>query len=136
MFLNRLACLLILFLPPLALADVSKAHKAYNKGIAEYLDKEYDDAIENYDDAIKEGFKDARVYYNRGLAHFMKSDRKKAPDKSELKKALDDFSKATVDNPKFGQAWYMVGLTKQTLGESGYKKDFDRAKELLRSPSK
>ena len=114
-----------------AIADFTQAIKhnpdfvgAYNhRGVA-YLDKgDYDLAIADFTQAInlKE---DSEFYYNRGLAHYKKSDQ--ALPTVDFNKAIADFTKAIDNKPYFvdevyynrGRAWL-------------HQKDWEKAKSDL-----
>ena len=61
-----------------------------NRGRAHANKKDYDRAVEDYDQAIRLGLKDSNVYYRRGLASFEKND---------YGRAIQDFNEALNLDP-------------------------------------
>ncbi|HEY7317957.1 MAG TPA: tetratricopeptide repeat protein [Candidatus Binatia bacterium] len=61
-----------------------------NRGLAYASKKDYDDAIEDYDQAVRLGKKDSDAFYRRGLVHLNKND---------YSRAIQDFDEALKLDP-------------------------------------
>jgi tetratricopeptide (TPR) repeat protein len=103
---TRLACALVLLLPPVALAG------DFERGLEALEKKDYDKAIACFDAHIKANPRDASGYYMRGVAYGNNRD---------FDRAIDDFSLAIKLNPKDPDVFNDRG---QAYGE---KRQFDRA---------
>jgi lipoprotein NlpI len=128
------------------LSDQDLAIVFNNRGLAYYKKKDYDRAIEDYDQAIRLGLKDADSFYRRGLMYFEKDDYNRAiqdfnealklhPDNVavlqkrgwiyELKKdydqAIRDYDRAISLQPDSGPAWVRRANTYQE------KRQYERA---------
>ena len=69
------------------------AEAYYNRGVAYYLQEQYEEAIEDFDEAIYYSNYDfAEAYYNRGVTYYMQG---------QYKEAIEDFDEATYLNPDF-----------------------------------
>jgi tetratricopeptide (TPR) repeat protein len=89
-----------------------------NRGLCYAGLKRYDDAISNYDSAIKLNSSSYAAYNNRGNAHKFKGDRDKA---------LADFNRAVAVKPGAGVAHANIGLIEYYFG-----RHLDRALKHLR----
>ena len=89
------------------------------EGIYYSRNNEYARAIEYYNKAISHGYKEAAVYYNRGLAKYHKGD---------YVGSLMDYEQAIKINPKDAMAWANKGYVLGKLGryEESFK-TFDKA---------
>jgi tetratricopeptide (TPR) repeat protein len=72
------------------LSDQDLAAVFNNRGRAYYNKKDYDRAIEDYDQAIRLGLRDSDAYYRRGLVYFEKND---------YSRAIQNFDEALNLNP-------------------------------------
>jgi tetratricopeptide (TPR) repeat protein len=93
-----------------AFKDFDLFYKGYN------AEKEgrHNDAIKYYSQFINNYPNEDISYYNRGLSKYNLSD---------LRGAIQDFSKAIEINPYFFEAYYNRGVAKYNLGISYYQKD-------------
>ena len=100
--------------------SVAKPNKAaldpatiyFYRGNAYYNQKEYDRAIEDYNQALKLNPKLVAAFNNRGIAY---------GNKGEYDRAIADYNQALKLNPRFAQAFYNRGIA------YNYKKEYDRA---------
>ncbi len=81
-------------------------------GIIYYQSKEYDKAIEAYEEAVKINPKDDSAYNNMGSAY---------ANKKEYDKAIEAYKKAIEINPKYDSAYYNMGIAYDD------KKEYDKA---------
>ena len=72
------------------------------------------EAMAEYDNAVKDDPKNPEAYYARGFALLSHSNR--------MVEAIEDFNKAIELNPKYARAYLMRGRALEALG------DFDKAK--------
>jgi lipoprotein NlpI len=77
------------------ISDQELAAAFNQRGFAYYKKKDYDRAIEDYDQAIRLGLADADCFYRRGLAYFEKND---------YDRAIEGFDEALKRNPSHGPA--------------------------------
>jgi tetratricopeptide (TPR) repeat protein len=128
------------------LSDQDLAAAFHNRGLAYHHKKEYDRAIEDYDQAIRMGLTDADCFYRRGLAYFEKNDYNRAiqdldqtlrldPDnaaalqkrgwayevKKEYDQAIRDYDRAISLQPNYGPALVRRATTYQE------KRQYERA---------
>jgi lipoprotein NlpI len=94
------------------LSDQDLAALSKNRGLAYYHKKDYDRAIEDYDQAMRLGLKDSNSFYRRGLAYLEKND---------YSRAIQDFDEALKSDPD-----YVAALQKRGWAYEA-KKDYDRA---------
>ena len=90
-----LAGLIILFIGLMTaklIYDRNRAKTFNTKGFAYYHIKDYQKAIENYNQAIAIYKSYYQAYYNRGNVYY---------ELKEYQKALDDYNKAIIINPKY-----------------------------------
>jgi tetratricopeptide (TPR) repeat protein len=103
---SRLACVLVLLLPSLAVAgDFERGQEALNKG-------DYDLAITCFAACIRENPKNVAAYVNRGIAYYGTVD---------FDKAIADYTEAIRLDPKFATAYVYRGLV------YWQKQDYDKA---------
>jgi tetratricopeptide (TPR) repeat protein len=88
------------------------ANEPNSRGNAHFENKEYDNAIADYNEAIKHMPKYAISYLNRGNAYHAKGDNDRA---------LIDYNEAIQLDPEFTQAYFARGSTYLL------RKDYDRA---------
>jgi DNA-binding helix-hairpin-helix protein with protein kinase domain len=86
----------------------------YQQGYNSYQLKDYEDAIENFSQAIQQNPQYAKAYVNRGNAHY---------NLKEYESALADFSKALEINPKEVKAYVNRGNVRYMMAE--YSSDPD-----------
>jgi lipoprotein NlpI len=91
-------------------SDIVSDH--VNRGNAHSDAQEFDDAILDYDDALKRDPTHAVAFYDRGTAHRMKQDHDKA---------IADYSRAIALNPRYEDAFVNRGVAYAAKG------DLDRA---------
>jgi Tfp pilus assembly protein PilF len=137
----RLACVLVLLLPSLALAgDFERGLEAlgkkdydhaiihfnaymqanpkqnasayYNRGLAHYGKKDYDWALADFTESIHLDPRNADAYCNRGSVHY---------HKKQYDKAIDDFDAALRLNPRH------PGASDNRGSAYAAKKDYDKA---------
>ncbi len=81
----------------------------YNRGNARATKGDYDEAIADYDEAIKLAPKDARGYNNRGTVY---------RDKGDADRAMADFGAAIKINRRYSDAHYNLGAAYAAKGEA------------------
>ncbi|HRF97634.1 MAG TPA: tetratricopeptide repeat protein, partial [Aggregatilineales bacterium] len=86
---------------PLVTAVQLRASQFFEKGYQHSKAGEYDEAIEDYTQAISINPKDPIFYHNRGNAYFSKGD---------FKKAIADFTEAISYNPLYADAYANRGI--------------------------
>jgi len=86
------------------ITDPKTAIDFYNNANADYINKNYSSAIENYTNALEINPKFAEAYYWRGSA--------KRNTFQDNNGAIADFTKAIEINPKFSDAYYSRGFVK------------------------
>ena len=98
------------------------ADNAYNSG-TEYLEQEqYNQAIVDFDEAIRLDPQYAKVYSNRGLAYI---------NLGQYERAILDYDEAIRLDPQYGNAYYNRGIAYENLGQQEQADlDFAKAKEL------
>jgi tetratricopeptide (TPR) repeat protein len=94
------------------LSDQNLAAVFNNRGRAYYHKKDYDRAIEDYDQAIRLGLSDSDSFYRRGLTYFEKND---------YSRAIQDFNEALKSDPDNVAALQKRGWAYEA------KKDYDQA---------
>lgn len=95
----------------------------YNRGNAYSARGEHDQAIADYDEAIKLDPKNASAYNNRGNAR---------SDKGDTDGALADFDAAIKLNKRYGAAYFNRGNVYAAQGDDRALKDYDAALKLNR----
>jgi lipoprotein NlpI len=90
-------------------AERMRAVARYNRGNALAAKGNYDDAIADYDAAIKLAPKNARAYNNRGTVY---------RDTGDGARALADFTEAAKLNPRDADAHYNLGNAYAAKGET------------------
>ncbi len=94
----------------------------FNRGVAYANLKEYQKAINDYDQAIALNPKNAEVFGNRGFAY---------ANLGEHQKAINDYDQAIAINPKDARSFYNRGLLYRKLEkEEKAIKDFKKAQDL------
>jgi tetratricopeptide (TPR) repeat protein len=99
---RRLLCLitaLTFLLPHLAAAQNVKTH--IDRGIENSQKGKYDQAIQDFNQALKAKPNDATILTYRGVVYYAKGQ----PDQ-----AMKDFNQALAVDPKFGRAYYQRGM--------------------------
>ena len=93
-----------------------------NRGMDFYWRKDYDEAISNYNEAIRLSPNDADAYFKRGNAYY---------DKKDYEKAINDYNEAIRLDPNHAKVYYYRGLAyrKQWKNDEA-QADFDKAKQL------
>ena len=99
-----------------------QANEWLGKGINHFLNKEYDEAIEDYNGAIALNPKFDMAYNNRGVAY---------ADKGQYDRAIEDYNRAIEINPKFADAYYNRGNAYVKKGQYDRAiEDYNRAIEI------
>ena len=94
----------------------------FNQGSVNYHESNYQEAIENYTQAIKLDPNNAYAYFNRGVA---KAKLKGYPE------AIKDYTEAIRLDPNSAEAYYNRGGVKSDLGDyQEARKDYDKAIEI------
>ena len=93
-----------------------------NRGLA-YADlKQFEKAIQDYNQAIELNPKDARAFNNRGVVY---------ADLKQFEKAIQNYNQTIELNPKYVSAFNNRGIAHQKLGkEKKAIEDFKKAQEL------
>jgi tetratricopeptide (TPR) repeat protein len=111
---------LSLFLSNLAAAQGVQA--LVDRGIENSQKGQYDQAIADFDQALKAKPSDPAVLTYRGVTYYAKG---------QSERAIQDFEQAIKADPKFGRAYYQRGMVYETLGRySKALEDLDRARSL------
>lgn len=84
-----------------------KAH--INAGVKAYAGKEYDKAIEHYQQAIEINPSDGSLYNNIGNVYLR--------GKNDPETALQYYLQATTVQPSFNYGWYNLALCQKALGD-------------------
>ncbi len=79
-----------------------------NRGVIYAKLGHWDNAIDDYSQAIKSDTKNIKAYYNRGVAY---------ANLKQWDNAMADYSKAIEINPKYKDPWYNRGVAYATLGQ-------------------
>jgi tetratricopeptide (TPR) repeat protein len=109
------------------LPDQELAGAFNHRGFAYYKKKDYDRAIEDYDQAIRLGLTDANCFYRRGLAYFEKND---------YKRAIQGFDEALKLNPDNAAILQSRGWAYENNNDYDQAiRDYDRAITLQSSYS-
>ncbi len=102
--------------------ELTEAEKKICSGLRHQVEENIEEAMKDYDEAVKLDPRCTEAYNNRGLA------------KSHMGKheeAIKDFDKAIKLDPQDGMTYYNQGNAKSSLGKHEEAiKDFDRALEL------
>jgi tetratricopeptide (TPR) repeat protein len=98
------------------------AHICYNKGNTLALEKNYQEAIKAYDEAIQLDPKFASAWYNKAVA---------LDDLGDHQQAIKAYNKAIELDPKDGMAWYNIYLAqKASCHDRDAEAALKNAKEL------
>ena len=100
-----------------------RAAAYYNRGNAHSAKGDHEQAIADYDEAIKLDPKSASAYNNRGNAR---------SDKGESEAALDDFNAAIKLNKRYASAYFNRGNIYAAQGDERALKDYDAAVKFNR----
>jgi len=93
-----------------------------NRGIVKGKLKDFREAIEDYNQALKLSPESPDIYYNRGIAYF---------DLKEYPQAIKDYSQAIKLNPDYPDAYYNRGYVYRYLNDKQAAiKDFEQAAKL------
>ena len=107
------------------IADEERSFEAkgwFDKGYQHGLNKEYDEEVEAYTNAIALTPNYADAYYNRGLAYY---------NKGQYDRAIEDYNKASALDPNAADAYYNRGLAYQQKGNMGRAtSDYQKACDL------
>ena len=90
-----------------ACAGPGEAERHFNAGLDKQEQGHLEEAIAEYDEAIRLNSEDAVVYYNRGLAHL---------SLSQLQQAVQDFDTAVRLNPRLASAYAKRATAYTRLG--------------------
>jgi tetratricopeptide (TPR) repeat protein len=129
-----LVMILAVSLPNLAGAQDIQAH--IDQGLENSQKGRYDEAIQDFNQALKLKPNDAAILTFRGVVYYAKG---------QNDRALQDFDQALKADPKFGRAYYQRGMIYETLGRYdlaladiqqakslGYKVDMDFVEMIKR----
>jgi tetratricopeptide (TPR) repeat protein len=120
---KKLLCLvavLVCLLPNLAAAQEVQAY--VDRGIENSQKGQYDQALKDFDQALKLKPNDAAILTYRGMV---------CHAKGQDDQAIKDFEQAMKADPKFGRAYYQRGMVYETLGKlSQALEDLQHAKSL------
>ena len=86
--------------------DSSLALAHYNRGIAYHDLRQYQRAIQDYDEAIRLNPQDAEAYNNRGFAYF---------SLGQHQRAIQDLDEAIRLNPQYAMAYLLRALAYTSL---------------------
>ena len=115
-----LAVALVLLLPHLAAAQEVQAY--IDKGIENSQKGQYDQALQEFGQALKLKPGDAATLTYRGVVYYAKG---------QSDQAIKDFDQAIKSDPKFGRAYYQRGMVYETQGKySQALEDLSQAKSL------
>lgn len=78
------------------------------QGDESFEKKQYNAAINHYNQALKLNSKDADTYYKRGLAHY---------HLGSYEKAITDYTQVIQINPYYGKVYTKLGLARDQLGD-------------------
>ncbi|BAY48841.1 TPR repeat-containing protein [Scytonema sp. HK-05] len=78
------------------------------QGDESFEKKQYNAAINHYNQALKLNSKDADTYYKRGLAHY---------HLGSYEKAIADYTQVIQINPYYGKVYTKLGLARYQLGD-------------------
>lgn len=95
----------------------------YNQGNAYYKVGDYDQAIENFSQALRLNPKDAHAYLNRGNARSETAQHSAEPEQV-YKAAIEDFTKALHLKPNYGEAFLSRGIVRYESAQ--YSKNPER----------
>ena len=82
-----------------ATEDTAEWH--FNQGNKLAEQGRYEQAIEDYDQAIRLNPEDADAYYNRGIVYY---------ELGQLERAIEDYDEAIRLNPEYTKAYYNRGI--------------------------
>jgi tetratricopeptide (TPR) repeat protein len=115
-----LIIMLALMLPYPAAAQNVQA--LVDRGIENSQKGNYDQALQDLDQALKAKPKDAAILTFRGVVYYAKG---------QADRAIQDFDEAIQADPKFGRAYYQRGMVQETKGLYDHAlKDLQQAKNL------
>ena len=100
-----------------------RAAAYYNRGNAHSARGEHEQAIADYDEAIKLDPKNASAYNNRGSAR---------SDKGDVEGALSDFNTAIKNSARYASAYFNRGNIYAAQGDARALKDYDAALKFNR----
>jgi lipoprotein NlpI len=104
------------------LSDQELAIAFSNRGRVYHNKKDYDRAVQDFDQAIRLGLNDADAFYRRGLTYFEKSD---------YRRAIQDFDQAAKVNPEDVMIFLKRGWAyENTRDYEQAIRDYDRAISL------
>ena len=110
---------LVFLLPTLAAAQEVKA--LVDQGIENSQKGRYDQALQDFNQALKAKPNDAGILTYRGMVSYAKG---------QGEQALKDFDQAIKADPKFGRAYYQRGMVYESMSR------FDKAlKDLMEAKS-
>ena len=124
-FMVLAACVILTTI--LLVGCVSPVQEYFNKGIAYYDQGEFDEAIEEFTEAIELDPEYAIAYYNRGWAY---------DEKGEYDEAIADYNKAIELDPELDVAYFTRGFLYMALGEKEKAiSDFEKCIEVSKTPA-
>jgi tetratricopeptide (TPR) repeat protein len=101
-FMKKFLCWLVVlavFLPHLAAAQSVEAY--VNQGIENSQNGRYDQALKDFNQALKLKPRDPTLLTYRGVVYYAKG---------QYEKAMQDYNQALAIDPKFGRAYYQRGM--------------------------
>ena len=120
---SKMLCLVVVlvFLLP-NLAAPQNGQTLVDRGLESSQKGQYDQAINDFNQALKAKPGDAAILTYRGVVYHAKG---------QDDKAIQDFEQAIKSDPKFGRAYYQRGMVYETLGRYHLAlQDLEQAKSL------
>lgn len=87
----------------------NKSNNLYESGVSAFLNREYDQSIDNFTRAMEAGDKSYALWVSRGAA-YLQSNR--------IELALGDFSRAITTRPKHPRGYHMRALAHDKQGDA------------------
>lgn len=103
-------------------SDKTNCALYFERALANQALERFDDALRDYNEAIRLGHREARTYNNRGLTNFKLG---------MLEDAMSDFDEAIKVDPSFSEAYFNRGILNDSLGKMDEAiSDFTKTIEL------